>query len=231
MKAAEIMVTDVIAATPDASVYEVMATMVAQRISGMPVVKPSGELVGIVSEGDLMRRPEAGTRHRRSPWLGLLWGPHEQAAEFIKENACRVEDVMTREVVTATPDTDLAAVADLLEGSGIKRLPIVEDGRLVGLITRLDLVQAALMKISESDPLPTVEDDQELRQRIIERLKSEPWAATELLNLQVRDGEVEIWGIVDSAIEKKALRIAVEAVPGVQAVNDHTGVRPAGMGM
>jgi CBS domain-containing protein len=231
MKAAEIMVTDVIAATPDASVYEVMATMVAQRISGMPVVKADGELVGIVSESDLMRRPEAGTGHRRSPWLRMLWGSHEQAAEFIKENACKVEDVMTREVITAAPDTDLADIADLLEGGRIKRLPIVQDGKLVGLITRLDLVQAALMKIGELGPLPMVEDDEELRQRIIERLKEEPWVSTELLNLLVRDGEVALWGMVDSPVEKKALRIAVESVPGVRAVHDHTGVRPAAMGV
>jgi CBS-domain-containing membrane protein len=229
MKAAEIMATNVIAAAPGASVYEVMAIMVTHRISGMPVVKPDAELVGIVSEGDLMRRFEAGTRHRHSLWFRVLWGPDEEAAESIKENARRIEDVMTREVVTAAPDTDLADIADLLEGRRIKRVPIVQDRKVVGIVTRLDLVRAALMRIRECAAPPPA-NDEELRQRIVERLKSEAWAATELINLNVRDGEVEIWGMVDSPVEKKALRIAVESVPGVRAVEDHTAVRPAAMG-
>jgi CBS domain-containing protein len=230
MKAADIMVTNVIAAVPGASVYEVMATMLTHRISGMPVVKPDAELIGIVSEGDLMRRREAGTPHRHSLWFRVLWGPDEEAAEFIKENAYRIEDVMTRDVVTAAPDTDLADVADLLEDRRIKRLPIVQNRKVVGIVTRLDLLRAALMKIREFTA-PPAKNDEELRQRIIERLKSEPWAATELINLKVSNGEVEIWGMVNSPIEKKALRVAIESVPGVCAVKDHTTMRPAVMGV
>ena len=229
MQASEIMVCPVIAATTGQSVYTVMAAMVANRISGVPVVNSDGELIGIVSEGDLMRRPEAGTRHRHSVWFRILWGPEEEAAEFIKENARKVDDVMTREVVTAEPDTDLADIADLLEKRKLKRIPIVEDRLLVGIITRLDLVRAALTRLQDIAQPP--KNDDELRRILVERLKSEPWTSAPRFDLKVHDGEVELWGLVDSPIEKKALRVAVETVPGVRAVHDHLTVRPPVMGV
>jgi CBS domain-containing protein len=231
MKAADIMVSNVIVASPDHTVYEVMEALVIARISGVPVVAPEGELVGIVTEGVLMRRSEAGTRRRHSRWFRALWGPEEEAAEFIKENALKVEDVMTRQVVTATPDTELADIADLLESKRIKRVPIVQGDKLVGIVTRLNLVQAALAKICEIRGDRPLSDD-ELRQKVIDRLKSEPWAAPLLVDLKVHDGEVELWGMVDSPIEKKAVRVAVETTPGVRAIDDHLIVRPpAAMGV
>jgi CBS domain-containing protein len=142
MKAADVMVTDVITIGPDACVQDVAQTLVSARIGGVPVVGPNGELLGIISEGDLMHRVEAGTGRRRPWWLMGLTGKEVLAAEFIREHSRKVTDVMTREVVTATPDTPLWKIANLLEKNAIKRLPIVEKGKVVGIVSRANLLQA-----------------------------------------------------------------------------------------
>jgi CBS domain-containing protein len=142
MKAADVMVTDVITIGPDARVQDVAQTLVSARIGGVPVVGPNGELLGILSEGDLMHGVEAGTGRRRPWWHMVLTGKEVLAAEFIREHSRKVTDVMTREVVTATLDTPLWKIANLLEKNAIKHLPIVEKGKLVGIVSRANLMQA-----------------------------------------------------------------------------------------
>jgi CBS domain-containing protein len=133
MKAADVMVSNVISVGSQASVQEVAGVLLQNRISGVPVVGPQGELVGIVSEGDLMRRPEEGTERRPSWWLGLLTSSEGMASDYIKSHSRKVVDVMTPRVVTATPDTPVREIANLLEKHGIKRVPIVSDGKVVGI--------------------------------------------------------------------------------------------------
>jgi CBS-domain-containing membrane protein len=225
MKASDIMVTNVVTVTPDRSVQEVAEILLANRISGVPVVDAAGRLVGIVSEGDLMRHADAGTAHHRSWWLRMLMGREGLAAEYVKEHARKVADVMTRDVITATPDTPVGDIADLLERNGIKRVPIVRDGKVVGIISRANLLQAlASMRKRMAAEVPT--DDAALRESVLNQLKSEPWMRTSLINVTAHDGKVDLWGIVDSATEKKAIRVAVEATPGVREVNDAMIVRP-----
>jgi CBS-domain-containing membrane protein len=225
MRAADIMVKDVVTVHPDASIQDVAEILVARRISGLPVLDGGGRLVGIVSEGDLLRRAESGTEHSRSWWLKLLMGRESLAAEFVKEHARRVRDVMTRDVVTASPDTPVTDIAATLEKNHIKRLPILEDGRLVGIVSRANLVQALAgmhKAIAAEKPLTDVE----LRQTLMSRLKSEPWAKTSLINVTVDTGAVDVWGIVDSEAEKQALRVAIEVTPGVRSVTNNVVVRP-----
>jgi CBS domain-containing protein len=225
MKASDIMVRDVCTIGPDASIQDVAEILLSKRISGLPVVDAAGHLIGIVSEGDLLRRAEAGTEHSRSWWLKLLMGRETLAAEYVKEHARRVKDVMTRDVITVEPDTQVTDVAALLEKNRIKRVPIVEKGRLVGIISRANLVQALAgmrKEISVEKPL----NDTELRQTVMSRLKSEPWAKTSLINVTVDTGAVDVWGIVDSEAEKQALRVAIEVTPGVRSVNNNVVVRP-----
>ncbi len=229
MKAADVMVTNVITVGPDACVQDVAHVLLSGRISGVPVVGPNGELLGIVSEGDFMRRVEAGTGRPRPWWLALFTGKEVLAAEFIREHSRKVTDVMTRHVITAAPDTPLSKIANLLEKNAIKRVPIVEAGKVVGIVSRANLLQA-LASLSKQVEVATGVNDSQIRDKVLTQLNAEPWTKSLLINVIVQDGTVELWGIVESASEKKAVRIAAEVTPGVRAVNDNLIIRPAQWG-
>ena len=226
MNASDIMVSDVITVKSSGTVQEVAELLLRNRISALPVVDDTGTLVGMVSEGDLIHRGDAGTGHERPWWLRLLMGRDVLAAEFVKENSRTVADVMTRGVISAEPDTPVTEVATLLERHRIKRVPIVHNGKIVGIVSRANLIQA--LAAARNDVLPPQRiDDAALREKIFSRLKSEPWAKPSLVNVTVSDGTVDLWGVVESPAEKQALRVAVQVTPGVKAVNDNLIVQPA----
>jgi len=229
MKAADVMVTMVITVGPEACVQDVAHILLSARISGVPVVGENGELLGIVTEGDLMRRVETGTSRQRPWWLVLFAGREALAAEFIKEHSRNVTDVMSRDVITAAPDTPLSKIASLLEKAAIKRVPIVEGGKLVGIVSRANLLQA-LASLSKQVEVTTQPNDSQIRDKVLAQLRTEPWTKPSLINVIVQDATVELWGIVESASEKKAVRIAAEVIPGVRAVNDNLIIRPAQWG-
>lgn len=230
MKAADVMITNVIAVGPDACVQDVARILLDSRISAVPVIAADGKLLGIVSEGDLMRRAEAGTGRRRPWWLAILTGREVLANEYIREHSRRVTDVMTRNVVTATADTPLSTIANLLEKNAIKRVPIVEEGKVIGIVSRANLLQALASPGTRAKGAATGADDSKIRETVLSQLKAEPWTRPSLINVIVQDGAVELWGIVDSASEKKAVRVAAEVTPGVRAVNDNLIIRPAESG-
>jgi len=218
MKARDVMVSPVIAVKPSCTVKEVAQTLLERRISAVPVVDDTGKLVGIVSEGDLMHRAEIGTQRRHSWWLRVLTGDDALAAEYTKAHARTVADVMTRDVITASPDTPLHEIAALLERHSIKRVPIVKDGALLGIVSRANLLQALA---SSHKDLDIQLSDTAIRDRILAHLNNQPWAHTLLLNVTVNGGVVDLWGITGSDAERKAIRVAAESAPGVTAVNDH----------
>jgi CBS domain-containing protein len=229
MRASDVMVTDVITVKPNSNVQDVAKLLLANRISAVPVIDDAGKLVGMVSEGDLLRRSEADTGHERAWWLRLLMGRENLAAEYLREHSRKVADVMTRGIISAEPDTSVADIATLLERHRIKRVPIVRNGNVVGIVSRANLIQALATfrkKLTSSQPVA----DAELREKIALRLKSEPWLRPFLVNVTVTDGAIDLWGLVDSLVENKALHVAVENTPGVKAVNDNVLVRPAGSG-
>jgi CBS-domain-containing membrane protein len=218
MKAADVMVSNVITVGPDATVQEVADVLLKNRISGVPVTGARGELLGIVREGDLSRRPEAGTMGRPSWWFGLVASNEDLASDYIKSHSRKIADVMTRSVVTATPETPVADIATLLEKHAIKRVPIVKDGKVVGIVSRANLLQAlAALKIVP----PGTIDDASIRANLTTKLANEQWTKPSLLNLIVHDGTVDLSGVVDSQTERKAVRVLVESTPGVRAVNDN----------
>lgn len=219
MKAADVMTRDVVTVKPDCSVQDAAKTMLEHRISAVPVVGDAGELVGIVSEGDLMRRSEAGTEPRRSWWFELFTPTNVLAAEFVKSHARIVSDVMTRKVLTATPDTPIGSIAALLEKNRIKRVPIVKGGNLVGIVSRANLLQA-LAAMNKNLGEIGAPEDAGIRDAIIARLRAQPWQPW-MLNVTVHHGIVDLWGLVDSPVVKKATRVAAETTPGVHAVNDN----------
>jgi CBS domain-containing protein len=226
MHASDVMVTNVIAVGPNTSVQEVADILLTNRISAAPVVDDHGELIGLISEGDLIRRAELGTERHHSWWLELFAGQSKEALaiEYVKSHASKVGDVMTREVITATPSTPLREVAALLEKNHIKRVPIVERGKLVGIVSRANLVQALATLRKEIEP--GTMSDSVIREKVMVQLSSEPWTRFSTLNATVQGGTVELWGVVGSEAEKEAARVAAEVVPGVGAVENNVIVRP-----
>jgi CBS domain-containing protein len=228
MKAADVMVSNVITVGVNASIGEVAAILLNNHISAAPVVDEKGELVGIVSEGDLIRRPEIGTAKRQSWWLELISNKWASATEYIKSHSRKVADVMTRGVITAKPDTPLGDIAAMLERNRIKRVPIVEGGKLVGLVSRANILQALASATKKLSSLTTVSDS-ELRKKVQSRLAAEPWRPT-MLTVTVQDGTVDLWGLVHSVEEKKAAQLATESTPGVRAVVNNIIVQRVGYG-
>jgi len=228
MKARDVMVSPVITVKPYASIKELAKILLDRRISAVPVVDDKGKLVGIVSEGDLMHRSEAGTQRQRPWWLLLLTGEETLADEYIKAHARKVADVMTRNVVTASPDTPLHEVAALLEKNSVKRLPIVNNDQLVGIVSRANLIQAVASNPKELQiPL----SDAKIREKLLAHLKEQHWAHPGSLNVMVNDGVVNLWGMTTSDAERKAIRVAAESMSGVRAVNDNMIMRPQGYGI
>jgi CBS domain-containing protein len=221
------MMSPVITAKPWHSVKEIAALFVRHRISAVPVVNDSGKLVGIVSEGDLMRRTETGTEKQRPWWLAAFSDNQALAADYIHAHARKASDLMTGDVITATPDTPLSEIATLLEKHAIKRVPIVANGQLVGIVSRANLIQAmASAKPGLDIPL----SDSKIRDRLMAHLTEQPWARLSLANVTVQDGVVSLWGMVPSEIEKRALRVAAEQTAGVRGVVDNLVIRPTLLG-
>lgn len=226
MQAKDIMTTPVITVTVSSTVQDVASVLLNRGISAVPVVDAAGRLVGIVSEGDLMRRVEAGTGRQRSWWLSLIADASNLANEYVKEHSRKVADVMTRQVITARPDTPLADIATLLEKNRIKRVPILDDGKLVGIVSRANLLRALTAPPKAIEKTVGLKDHA-IRERILARLRAEPWSPS-WLNVSVEDGVVELWGAAESEAQKKAARIAAELTPGVIAVHDNIVIsRPA----
>ncbi|WP_291686451.1 CBS domain-containing protein [Bradyrhizobium sp.] len=219
----DVMVAPVITVKPSTTVKEVAELFLEKRISAAPVVESDQRLVGVVSEGDLLHRVEAGTERHHSWWLRGLIGDDTLAAEYVKSHGLKVSDVMTRKVVTATPETPLHEVAALLEKNAIKRVPILENGQLVGIVSRANLIQAVATAHKLLDiPL----SDTTVRENVLSHLKRQPWAHTALLNVTVNGGVVDLWGVAESAAQRKAIKVAAESTLGVSAVNDNLVIRP-----
>jgi CBS domain-containing protein len=221
MKARDVMVSPVITLKPTDMVREAAKLFLERHISAAPVVDDRGKVIGIVSEGDLLHRVEAGTETRRPWWLRILASEETVAQDYIKARAHRVENVMTRDVVTVSPDTPLQEVANLLESKRIKRVPVVSNGQLVGIVSRANIIQAVA---SARKGLEIPISDSAIRDRLLAHLNAQPWAHTFLLNITVNDGVVDLWGSARSEVERKAIRVAAESMPGVRAVNDHLAI-------
>jgi CBS domain-containing protein len=225
MRAMDVMTRDVITVGPNTSVSEIAGLFLRRRISGVPVVDSDGKLLGLVSEGDLVRRVETGTDARRSWWLDLLTDSDEQAATYAKTRGKKAEDVMTPNVVTATETTPLRDIAALMERHRIKRVPIVRDGKVVGIVSRANLIQG-LASHGNVEKVPS-RDDEVIREAILRELNAQPWTSMVTKNIVVTDGIVHLWGFVRSEEERRAIKVAAENTPGVKGVRDHLNIEIA----
>jgi CBS domain-containing protein len=220
MKARDIMSTKVVTVSPSTSVRDIAGLMVEKHVSGLPVLNDNGTLVGVVSEGDLLRRPEIGTQKHRRRWVSFFSGVDSQAREFTKSHALRAGDVMTKQVIHVSEETPLGDVVGLMEKHNIKRLPVLSDGKLVGIVSRADLLRALAAR--QADPMPPpAESDATIRAAMNDVLKNEEWAMSAMVNVIVSEGVVHLWGVIDSDDQRQALRVAAENIPGVAAIEEH----------
>jgi CBS domain-containing protein len=222
MLARDVMTTAIVSVTPETNVEILARLLVANRISAVPVVGGDGELVGIVSEGDLMRRPESKTVRPAAWWLWLLLLPEERARKYIKSHGRRAQDVMTRQVVTVKEDATLEAIADILEQHRIKRVPVVQEDKLVGIVSRADLLHGLVAR--QSAPRPT-NSDEAIKNKIQEEL-AEAGVMASRVNVVVSGGVVHLWGTVITPAERDAVRVAVEGVVGVKSIYDKLAALP-----
>ncbi len=219
MKASDVMQTEVLTVTPETPVEEAVRVMAQRHISGLPVVDETGAAVGILSEGDLLRRVELGTETRLSGWRALIAGPAREAGNYARSHARRVGEVMTAPIISVTPDTDLADVVALMESRRIKRIPVLENGRIAGIVTRADLLRVLERLLPKGDTAPVA--DAELRRRVLASLAEQPWTRHIAFEVKVRDGMVELAGVVTDEREREGIRVLAENTPGVQGVIDH----------
>jgi CBS domain-containing protein len=219
MKARDIMTPGVISADPDATVLQAARYMLQHHISGLPVIDKTGKLVGVLSEGDFLRRRETGTAHKRSRWLEFLMGPGKMAAEYTHSHGSKVAEVMTTDVRTVTEDTPLEDIVELMEHRRIKRVPVLHGNKVVGIVTRSNLMHA-MVSLARTEP-KAAKDDATIREKLLAEIKKEKWAPASMINVVVRNGVVELWGAIVDERQREALRVAAENIPGVKEVNDH----------
>jgi CBS domain-containing protein len=219
MRAADVMTSGVISVRPDASILEAMRLMLQYKISGLPVIDPTGNLVGMITEGDFLRRAETGTNRHRSRWLEFLVGPGRLAEEYTRTHGRKVEEVMTADTITVTEDTPVADIVPLMERRHIKRVPVMRGKEVVGIVTRANLVHALAGLARGAKPNSAA--DWAIRDQISAVLKKEIWTPFATINVTVRRGVVDLWGVIFDERERRALIVAAENVPGVKAVHDH----------
>ena len=221
MRAKNIMTAPVVSVEPDATVAQAVEIMLQNRISGLPVVDKDGHLVGIVTEGDFLRRAETGTERRRRRWLEFLVGPGRLAAEYTHSHSRKVEDVMTRDPITVSEEAPLEEIVELMERHQIKRVPVVSEQHLVGIVSRANLLQALASVSREARPI--AQTDETIRSLLLAEFANQKWGppAPIYVNPIVRNGIVELWGTITDERERQALIVAAENIPGVKAVKDH----------
>lgn len=218
MRAHQIMTRPVVTVTPETTIVEAANAMLQRHISGLPVVDAAGKLVGIVSEGDFIRRSELDTKRKRGRFLTFILGPGQAATDFVHEHGRKVAEIMTPEPLTVTEDTRIEKIVALMERNRVKRLPVMRGDRIVGIISRANLLQA-VASLAREIADPTADDDH-IRNRIIDALHKNDWCP-QGLNIVVRDGIVHLGGIITDERSRQASIVAAENVTGVNRVHDH----------
>ena len=218
MRAHQIMTRPVITITPETPIVEAANTMLQKHVSGLPVVDASGKLVGIVSEGDFIRRSEIGTQRKRGRFLKFILGPGKAATDFVHEHGRKVAEIMTPKPLTISEETQLEEIVELMEKNNVKRLPVTRGDTVVGIVSRANLLQA-VASLAREIPDPTADDDH-IRNRIIDALAKNDWCPFGL-SVVVRDGIVHLSGVITEERSRQAAVVAAENVTGVVKVHDH----------
>jgi CBS domain-containing protein len=218
MRAHQIMTRPVITVTPETKIVDAANTMLQKHVSGLPVVDATGKLVGIVSEGDFIRRSEIGTQRKRGRFLKFILGPGKAAADFVQEHGRKIAEIMTPEPLTISEDATLERIVELMEKNHVKRLPVTRGDTIVGIVSRSNLLQA-VASLAREIPDPTADDDH-IRNRVIDAIEKNDWCPFGL-SVIVRDGIVHLSGVITEERSRKAAVVAAENVSGVVKVHDH----------
>lgn len=218
MKASDIMTTGVVSTKPECPLSEVLRLMLDRHISGLPVVNASGKLVGVITEGDCLRRVETGTEIKRPFWRELFAGQEKRAEEYIRTHGRKVSEVMTPDPITVTEDTDVSEIIHLMEKNRIKRLPVTKADAVVGIVSRANVIRAlaGLLRGAQVN-----ETDANIRDNIVAEFSKLPWPANELVDVRVKDGVVDLWGSFMAFRQDEAAVVAAENVAGVKEVRNH----------
>jgi CBS-domain-containing membrane protein len=227
MKTKDIMTTPVISVTPETSVPEVARLLLGRHISAVPVLDAGGHLVGIVSEGDFLRRAEEPGRWHGSWWLRLIAEPADGAAEYVKTHGRFVRDVMTRDVTTVTEETPIGETAYLLETKRIKRVPVLRGSQVVGIVSRADILRGVAARQEPEPVAASTVADETIRRQVLEEIENAEWTPTYALSVIVSNGIVQIWGVIEANGQRDALRVLAEGVPGVRRTEINVGTIPA----
>jgi CBS domain-containing protein len=223
MRVHQIMTRNVVAVSPETTIVEAAKIMLQHHVGGLPVVDATGKLVGMVSDGDFIRRTEIGTEQRRGRWFSRAFARNRIAADFVRAHGRKVGDIMTPNPVTVAEDTPLEQVVEVMEANNVKRLPVIDGDRLVGIVAYADFVQA-IAALAHQIPGPTSDDDT-LGDQIsaaIDKAALHPCRFT----VVVRSGVVHLNGVVKDDKMRQAARVAAECVPGVRQVHDHLWIYP-----
>ena len=219
MQAQDIMARDVLTVMPSTRIDVALDLMLQRKVSGLPVLNEDGKLVGILTEGDLLRRSETGTGDRhRSKLLTFLIGPGKEADEFVHANSRKVADLMTPSVLSVSESAPLDDVVAMMEKKRIRRVPVVREGKLVGIISRADLLRALAAKLAGEVAHPATDAD--IEKALFDKLAASSWSAASNVGVTVKDGEVTFNGFVYDERARAALRVAAENTPGVKNVID-----------
>jgi CBS domain-containing protein len=218
MKASDVMTSPVKTIGPRDTIQSAIETMLGSHLSGMPVVDGAGKLIGIISEGDFLRRAEIGTEKRHSKWMEFLIGPGRSASDYVRTHGSYVEEIMTTDPISVEADTPLADVVDLLERHKIKRVPVVRNDMVIGIVTRADLLASLLATEKATNAAPG--DDATIRSAILAELAKKDWVLPTSIRIEVAGGIVTLGGTILDERERDAVRVAAENVPGVKAVHD-----------
>lgn len=219
MKVSEIMTRRVVSVGPDDTILQAVHLMLKHHVSGLPVVDDEGKLVGIVTEGDFLRRSETGTERKRWRWLDVFLGHADAAKSYVHSHGLKIREVMTGNVVTVGPRDPLDKVVHVMESHNIKRVPVVSRGKMVGIVSRANLMRA-LASLHHAVHAAS-KDDSAIRDRILADIGQQDWSAGADVDVVVRDGLADLWGTIVDAEQREALKVLAENVPGVSRVVDH----------
>jgi CBS domain-containing protein len=224
MQAKDVMTVNVVSVSEDTPVHEIVRLLLKYRISAVPVVDSARKVVGIVSEGDLLRPEGTSAGWRKGSW----WLQAFFAGEALSDEKAygrTAGAVMTRDPITVSEDTPLNEIAELLERHHIKRVPVLANGSLVGIVSRANVLHGLANTIIEHHE-PGAARDRQLRRELIKILIGEPKLDTVLLNVTVNRGKVRLWGIVENAEQAAAAEAAAKSLPGVKSVENNLGPGP-----
>jgi CBS domain-containing protein len=217
VQVSDIMTRELISVAPDASIDTAIDLMLDHHISGLPVIDNAGRLVGILTEGDLLRRPEIGTQRERSNWRDAFVGTRGAARKYVHSHGVRVKDVMIGDPVVVAEDASLDDVARLMETRGVKRLPVTRQGAVIGIVSRANLIGALVAH--HRQVTQAASDEMLIREQILKEIEAQDWAAGVIVDVSVRNGTDDLWGTVVEVEQAEALRALVESTPGVQRVD------------